>query len=226
MRVHFLKQKRIKIIIVSLLLLLIATFAVAFPLIMHLGKEQTTSDINQINPRSVGLVLGTAKYLRNGQLNPFYQYRIEGAIRLYKEGKVQHLLLSGDHSKAYYNEPKTMQQDLIAAGIPASAMTLDYAGLRTLDSIVRAQQVFKLNEFTIITQQFHCERAIFIANKYHLSTQCYAVDSPSGVNYMKVISREFLARLKSIIDLYITHKQPKFTGDAYPIKLEDQKSTD
>ncbi|MCO6504764.1 MAG: YdcF family protein [Snodgrassella sp.] len=194
---------------------------IAFVLIMHLGKEQTTSDINQISQRQVGLVLGTSRYLRNGQLNPFYLYRIQGAVRLFKEGKVQHLLLSGDHSKKNYNEPQTMQQDLLKAGIPASAMTLDYAGLRTLDSIARANKIFKLNEFTIITQQFHCERAVFIANKYHLTTQCYAVASPSGKNYIKVITREFLARIKSIIDLYIINKQPRFTGDPEPINTED-----
>lgn len=213
--------KKIKIVICFLFLVFIATFTIAFPLIMHFGKEQTTNDITQIVPRQVGLVLGTSKYLRNGQLNPFYQYRIEGAIKLYKKGKVKHLLLSGDHSKKNYNEPQTMQNDLSKAGIPVSVMTLDYAGLRTLDSILRANQIFKLKEFTIISQQFHCERAVFIANKYHLSTQCYAVPSPSGNNYIKVISREFFARIKSIIDLYIINKQPKLLGQPEPINIED-----
>lgn len=216
-------KKNHSILIGIICLLFIATFAVAFPLIMHLGKDKTTTDINHIKARQVGLVLGTSRYLRNGQLNPFYQYRIEGAIKLYQQGKVKHLLLSGDNSKKNYNEPLAMQTDLLKAGIPAEAMTLDYAGLRTLDSIARAKQIFKLQEFTIITQQFHCERAIFIANKYDLDTQCFAVPSATGMNHAKVMTREFLARIKSIIDLYIINKQPKYTGQAEPIQFDQNE---
>ena len=216
-------KKNHSILIGIICLLFIATFAFAFPLIMHLGKDKTTTDINHIKARQVGLVLGTSRYQRNGQLNPFYQYRIEGAIKLYQQGKVKHLLLSGDNSKKNYNEPLVMQTDLLKAGIPAEAMTLDYAGLRTLDSIARAKQIFKLQEFTIITQQFHCERAIFIANKYDLDTQCFAVPSATGMNHAKVMTREFLARIKSIIDLYIINKQPKYTGQAESIKFDQNE---
>jgi SanA protein len=175
------------------------------------------TDSNQLSPRTIGLVLGTAKYLRNGKLNPFYQYRIEGAVKLYQQGKIKHLLLSGDHSHKNYNEPETMQQDLIRAGIPASSMTLDYGGLRTLDSILRAEKIFQVNSFTIITQNFHCARAILISRKYQLDAQCYAVAAPTGKNYAKVIFREILARVKAVSDLYIKHKQPKFLGKPEPI---------
>ncbi|WP_100153227.1 SanA/YdcF family protein [Snodgrassella alvi] len=181
------------------------------------------TDSNQLTPRSVGLVLGTAKYLRNGKLNPFYQYRIEGAVKLYQQGKIKHLLLSGDHSRKNYNEPETMQQDLIRAGIPASSMTLDYGGLRTLDSILRAKKIFQVNSFTIITQSFHCDRAILISRKHQLDTQCYAVPAPTGKNYAKVILREILARVKAVSDLYIRHKQPKFLGKPEPITFSAEE---
>ncbi|PIT23130.1 hypothetical protein BGI35_01885 [Snodgrassella communis] len=188
-----------------------------YQLISRQAMPYTFTDSSQLTPRNVGLVLGTAKYLRNGQLNPFYQYRIEGAVKLYQQGKIKHLLLSGDHSRKNYNEPETMRQDLIQAGIPASSITLDYGGLRTLDSILRAEKIFQVNSFTIITQSFHCDRAILIARKHQLDAQCYAVAAPGGKNYAKVIFREILARVKAVSDLYIKDKQPKFLGKPEPI---------
>ncbi|CAI0799716.1 vancomycin high temperature exclusion protein [Serratia fonticola] len=131
--------------------------------------------------RQVGVVLGTSKYYRTGVLNQYYRYRIQGAINAYNSGKVKYLLLSGDNAQQSYNEPMTMRRDLLAAGVAPSDIVLDYAGFRTLDSIVRTRKVFDTNDFIIITQRFHCERALFIALHMGIQAQCYAVPSPKNM---------------------------------------------
>ncbi|VEE72411.1 sana protein [Yersinia pseudotuberculosis] len=113
-------------------------------------------ELQELPHRQVGVVLGTAKYFRTGGINQFYQYRIQGAINAYNSGKISYLLLSGDNAQHSYNEPMTMRRDLIAAGVAPADIVLDYAGFRTLDSIVRTRKVFDTNDFIIITQRFHC----------------------------------------------------------------------
>lgn len=163
----------------------------------------------------VGVVLGTAKYVRTGVVNQYYQFRIQGALNLYNSDKISYLLLSGDNAQLSYNEPITMRKDFMRAGVPASDIVLDYAGFRTLDSIVRTRKVFDTNEFTIITQRFHCERALFIALHQGIKAQCYAVPSPK--NMFMVRAREVIARLGALTDLYILKRQPRFLGPMVPI---------
>lgn len=150
-------------------------------------------ELQALPHRQVGVVLGTAKYYRTGVINQYYRYRIQGAINAYNSGKVKYLLLSGDNAQQSYNEPMTMRRDLIAAGVAPSDIVLDYAGFRTLDSIVRTRKVFDTNDFIIITQRFHCERALFIALHMGIQAQCYAVPSPKDM--MTVRAREIFARL-------------------------------
>ncbi len=172
-------------------------------------------DENKLPYRTIGVVLGTSKYVKNGGINGFYRNRIDGAIDLYWQGKVDYLLLSGDNAKLNYNEPIMMQKDLIKAGIPKESIVLDYAGFRTFDSVVRANKVFNADEFTIITQKFHCERAIFIALAQGIQAQCFAVPAPKSMKLVRV--REMFARVSAFIDLYILKKEPKFLGPSIPI---------
>ncbi|KEY57851.1 outer membrane permeability protein SanA [Serratia sp. DD3] len=172
-------------------------------------------ELQALPSRQVGVVLGTAKYYRSGVINQYYRYRIQGAINAYNSGKVKYLLLSGDNAQQSYNEPMTMRRDLIAAGVPPSDIVLDYAGFRTLDSIVRTRKVFDTNDFIIITQRFHCERALFIALHMGIQAQCYAVPSPK--NIMTVRARELFARLGALTDLYILKREPRFLGPLIPI---------
>lgn len=175
------------------------------------------SDIDKLPAKSVGLVLGTSKYARNGLTNYYYRYRIDGATQVFQHKKVNYLLLSGDNSKRNYNEPITMLRDLIKAGVPNKNIFLDYAGFRTLDSIVRTKKVFNTNSFTIITQRFHCERALFIAMYMGIEAQCYAVTSPRS---LKVSVRELFARVAAVTDLYIFNRQPRFLGPTISIPTE------
>ena len=172
-------------------------------------------DENKLPYRTIGVVLGTSKYVKNGGINGFYRNRIDGAIDLYWQGKVDYLLLSGDNAKLNYNEPIMMQKDLIKAGIPKESIVLDYAGFRTFDSVVRANKVFNADKFTIITQKFHCERAIFIALAQGIQAQCFAVPAPKSMKLVRV--REMFARVSAFIDLYIFKKEPKFLGPSIPI---------
>ncbi|AOM40742.1 outer membrane permeability protein SanA [Xenorhabdus hominickii] len=172
-------------------------------------------DLRQLPEREVGMVLGTSKYYKTGTYNQYYLYRIQGAVNAYNSGKVKYLLLSGDNAQHNYNEPVTMRKDLIKYGVPASNIVMDFAGFRTLDSIVRTRKVFDTNDFTIITQRFHCERALFIAMHLGIEAQCYAVSSPK--NMMTIRFREILARLGALTDLYILKREPRFLGPLMPI---------
>ncbi|OCG20243.1 vancomycin high temperature exclusion protein [Gilliamella sp. App2-1] len=177
-------------------------------------------DENKLPYRAIGVVLGTSKYVRGGGLNDFYRNRIDGAIDLYWQNKIDYLLLSGDNALVSYNEPITMKKDLIKAGIPSDSIVLDYAGFRTFDSVVRANKVFIANDFTIITQEFHCERAIFIALAQDIQAQCFAVPSPKSMKLIRI--REMFARVSAFIDLYVLKKEPKYLGPVIPILTNAQ----
>lgn len=168
---------------------------------------------------NVAVVLGTSKYLGR-QLNSYYINRINAAINLYHHGGLKHLLLSGDNAHRSYNEPWTMKRDLLRAGVPESSIALDYAGFRTLDSIVRARKIFDTNNFLIITQGFHCERALFIARYHHIDAACLAVPGPTGYAGFYVQMRELFARVKAVLDLYVLNAQPKFLGPKEPIIIK------
>ena len=178
------------------------------------GKIKTIGS-NTVDCMLSGVVLGTAKYYRTGVINQYYRYRIQGALNAYNSGKVNYLLLSGDNALQSYNEPVTMRKDLIAAGVDPADIVLDYAGFRTLDSIVRTRKVFDTNDFIIITQRFHCERALFIALHMGIQAQCYAVPSPKDMLSVRV--REFGARFGALADLYIFKREPRFLGPLVPI---------
>ena len=183
------------------------------------ASSRIFDDTQSTPARSVGLVLGTSKYIAKS-LNPYYQYRMDAAQLLYQEGKVNVLLLSGDNAHRSYNEPWTMKRDLLRSGIPEQDIVLDYAGFRTLDSVVRAKNVFDANHFVIITQRFHCERALFIADRNQIDAICLAVPEPKGLAGLKIRTREVLARIKALIDVYVLDMKPKFAGPKEPIEKE------
>lgn len=176
-------------------------------------------DLEAIEPADVGLVLGTSKRSVDGGDNSFFTTRMQAAAALYKSGKVKHLILSGDNNTRYYNEPVDMQNALLALGVPREDMTLDYAGFRTLDSVVRAREVFGQQEFVIVTQQFHAYRAIFISDFYGINAISYAANDADKSGMTSVVSREWLARPKAILDLYLLKQTPKFLGEKELIEI-------
>jgi SanA protein len=173
----------------------------------------------------VALVLGTSKKTAFGHANFHFDQRINAAAALYHSGKVRHLLVSGDNHIASYDEPDDMRDALLAAGVPADAITCDYAGFRTLDSVVRAQQVFGLSRCTIVTEEFHCPRALWIARQHGLDAVAFAAPDVSSLRWsLRVRAREVFARAWCGIDLYVLHRQPHFTGPREPIQLGAAKN--
>lgn len=199
----------------ALLLVLLAgsgAFLLCQWFVSHAGSGRIYSTAASVPERQVGLVLGPSEKLGDGSDNLFFKMRIEAAAELYRLGKVKQLLVSGDNRTAGYNEPSDMRKALIAQGVPDHAITLDYAGLRTLDSIVRAKEVFGLTKFTIISQRSHDERALLIAQHYDIDAIACAAPDVSFRSAVRAHIREWFARVKVILDLYILHTQPRHLG--------------
>lgn len=169
-------------------------------------RDKIYTDIKKLPNYQTALVLGTAKYYSKGTPNLYYKYRLDAARELIKEGKVKQLLVSGDNKTAYYNEPRMMSNDLRRMGVQAVQIQQDFAGYRTLDSIIRADNVFHLQPFIIVSQRFHCERALFIAKTRNINAVCYAAKYPEG--HIKVRIREFFARVGMLLD-YIGNTEPE-----------------
>lgn len=121
--------------------------------------------IDDIPYNRAGLLLGTTPYRAGGGRNPYFYERIDAAARLYRAGKISMIIVSGDNATRKYNEPRAMRRALIRAGVPGKAIVFDFAGFRTLDSIVRASLVFGQSSVTIISQRFQNLRAVYIARK-------------------------------------------------------------
>lgn len=183
---------------------------------VHNAKDRVYSKVNEVPKNKVGLLLGTSKYVAQGRVNLYYAHRIDAAVALYKAGRIEYILISGDNGNANYDEPTTFKNDLIIRGIPEDKIILDFAGFRTLDSVVRAKEIFGQHSYTIISQKFHNERAIFLAD--HLDVDAIAYNAKDvGKRYgLKIKVREFLARAKSSLDVVFNVK-PKFLGEQIKI---------
>ena len=181
--------------------------------IVKQAEDDMYQDISKIPAKKAALVLGTAKYMVGGGKNYFYTYRIRAAVELFKAGKVKAIVVSGDNSTKYYNETGKMRKDLIKAGIPGQYITLDPLGVRTFDSLIRAEAIFDLKDYIIVSQKFHLERALFIAKaKGQKVIGFMAKDIPGTTAAYRMKAREYLARTKAFLDVYILHMTPKFDG--------------
>lgn len=180
---------------------------------------KTYTEVQQVPARAVAVVLGTSSRI-SGRPNRFYTARIEAAWELYRAGKVKHILVSGDNSTRYYNEPDEMKADLMEKGVPESYITPDYAGLRTLDSVVRANRVFGQDRFIIVSQCFHGERGIYLATQHGIDAIAFCAADVYGAMGSKIYLREYFARLKAVIDVWILRKQPKHLGEKVEIIID------
>ena len=186
--------------------------------IERVSEGKIYENIQKVPSCKVGVVLGCSKYLRTGRPNLYFQQRIQAAKELYFSGQVKFLLVSGDNSTKYYDEPTTMKKDLVQCGVPENKIYCDYAGLSTLDSVVRAKEVFKENQFVVISQDFHVRRAVYIGMAHNIDLIGYSSGSISGVGSVRTELRECLARVKAIMDVTFLERKPKFMGDPVVIK--------
>ncbi len=180
--------------------------------VTKIGKQYSYNSISNIPHNHCAVVLGTNKYISAGKVNLYYTYRIQSAVLLYKSKKIDYIIVSGDNKYKSYNEPISMFNDLVEAGIPKDRIILDYAGFRTLDSVVRCFMVFGQHQFTVISQPFHNHRAVFIGRKRGLEVIAFNAGDQVGRPSIKVILREIGARVLLSYDL-LTGTQPHFLGE-------------
>lgn len=181
------------------------------------AKEKTFSTTKNIPKNKVGLLLGTSKLLTNGRINRYYAYRVKAAVDLYKSGKIEFIVVSGDNSSKDNDEPTDFKNDLILAGIPANKIFLDYAGFRTLDSVVRIKEIFDQASITVISQKFHNERAIYLAEYFGIRAVGFNAKDVGSRSGRKTQLREYLARVKVFVDI-IFRVEPKFLGKKIAIE--------
>lgn len=196
-------------------------------LIRQMAGKRVFTTVDQVPSNDVAVVLGTSKKV-GGRINFFFHNRMVAAADLYKAGKVRHILVSGANPNKYYDEPTDMMEYLVHLGVPAEAITRDYAGFRTLDTVVRARQVFGLERYVIVTDKFHTYRTLFLAQ--HTGADCVAFSGNREVRLkwsLKTKIRERFANIKALLDVYVLRTQPKFLGPKESIQIasaEDNSS--
>jgi SanA protein len=217
MTLHKIAKNSLKVSIYTILSLA-AVIILANIWVVYSVADKVFDELEQVEARDVALVLGTSRSINGRDENPFFTYRIQAAAQLFFAGKVKHIIVSGDNSSQYYNEPRDMRKALIKLGVPAECITMDFAGLRTLDSVVRCKKIFQQKRFIIVSQGFHNYRALFIAQQHNIDAIAFNAKYPKSASN-KVIYREYLARPKALLDIYCFDTQPKFLGDKVNIDL-------
>jgi len=209
--------KKLKYILFFSFALIIVAIWIADYVIEKSTDSLVYKDTSGIPKNKVGLLLGTSKYVDSGLLNLYFISRIEAAVKLYQAGKIEFIVISGDNSQKDYNEPLDMKNELVQKGIPEDKIYLDYAGFRTYDSVIRADKIFGQTSFTVISQDFHNRRAVYIAGKMGLKAIGFNAGDVDFYNGFKTKLREKFARVKVFIDLAV-NKEPKFLGQKIQIQ--------
>ncbi|MBO4741908.1 MAG: YdcF family protein [Bacteroidales bacterium] len=207
-------KKVIVFTIVSLAFVSVVATVVANILVNNAAKGRCYSSVDDIPYRRVGVILGTSRFTRRGTENFYFKYRIQACANLYHNGKISYILVSGDNGHKSYNEPADMRKALIAEGVPDSVIVLDYAGFSTYDSMVRTKKIFGQDSVTVISQNWHNKRALFIAKNYGIDAVGFNANDVAFS--LTTTIREWLARTKMVIDL-LFQKEPHFLGD--PIEI-------
>lgn len=201
-----------KFVLLPLFIAALMLILISNKLVSNESKDCFAS-VTEIPESDVALVLGTAKYRKNGGRNLYYRYRMEAAVKLFKAGKVKAIICSGDNATRYYDEPSTMKADLVKMGVPASLIYLDFAGFRTLDSVVRSKEIFSQTSVTVVSQSFHNERALYIARHKGIQAIGFNAQDVTRSYGLKTQAREYLARVKTILDIHFLNTKPKFLGE-------------
>jgi SanA protein len=195
--------------------ILLAAF-IAHRVIAKSVEKQLFTDVNKVPYCKTALLLGTNPKTRGEKINLFFQFRMEAIAALYKAEKIKYVIVSGDNSRSKYNETDEMRAYLVGLGIPDSVIYGDFAGFRTLDSVVRCKEIFGQDSIMIVSQQFHNERAVYLANKFNMTAIGFNAKAPTTRYSIKTHIREYFARLKVFMDL-LFKVQPKFLGEKIKI---------
>jgi SanA protein len=163
------------------------------------------------------LVLGASDRTASGAANLHYENRLDAAAALWHRGAVRWLLVSGDNGRTGYDEPTRMKADLVARGVPAAAIYRDFAGFRTLDSVLRARAVFGLQRFVIVSQPDHIRRAVYLARSHGIDAVGFAAAAVEGRPGLRTRIREQFARINAVLDVEILARGPRFLGEPVPV---------
>jgi SanA protein len=177
--------------------------------VMTAAHNRVYVKLEQVPHCRIALVLGCAPTVGKQHPNLFFENRISAAASLFQSGKVERLLVSGDNRRAEYNEPEAMKKALIQRGVPEEAIVCDFAGRRTLDSVARAEKIFGLTDYLIVSQHDHVERALYLANQRAIGFA--APDVPMTYSLRNDV-RELFARVDAVLDVKILHTQPQILG--------------
>ncbi len=215
--------RKTAILLATLVTLLV--FGVIFCNLWICGSthKEVYDQVEDVPARDVGLVLGTSRFIAPDTPNLHFINRVEAAARLLESGNVKHLLVSGDNRTNYYNEPRDLRESLIARGVPRERITCDFAGLRTLDSVIRAREVFGQEALVIISDDFHVPRAVFIAKAKGIDAIGLKCARVPRIRSQRSRVREWFARVKAILDLYLFEAEPRHVGDPVAIRLAERK---
>lgn len=187
-------------------------------IVLSASRDRVFTELTTaVQPANAALVLGCTRTLPDGRHNLYFLHRVDAAAKLYHAGIVRHLIVSGDNSREDYDEPTAMKDALVVAGVPADRIHCDYAGFRTLDSVVRAREIFQQERIIIVSQEFHAQRAVYIARHHGIDAIGFAARDVTTQSGLRTRLRENLARVKAVLDLHVLHTTPRFLGDPVPL---------
>lgn len=188
--------------------------------IARTAKGRSFDAVADVPEAPVAVVLGASPKLADGRANLFFLSRLEAAAALFKAGKVKALIVSGDNGTRGYDEPTEMKRLLVQMGVPETRIVCDFAGFRTLDSVVRAKEVFGQERVVFVSQRFHNERAIFLARAKGMEACGFNAAAVPVALAPKTYLREKLATVKAVLDVTLLGTPPKFLGEKVVVPVE------
>ncbi len=178
-------------------------------------RERIYTELEAVPPRSVALVFG-AGYWPDGTPSDVMKDRVEAAVALYRAGRVQYVLFSGDNRFVDYNEPEKMREYALSLGLPPEVVVLDYAGRRTYDTCYRARAIFGLQQVVLVTQRYHLPRALLLCQGLGLDAVGYVADRRPYVHIRSYWAREVPALWLAWWDVWVRRPTPVL-GEPIPI---------
>ncbi|HRK05865.1 MAG TPA: ElyC/SanA/YdcF family protein [Chlorobiota bacterium] len=202
------QQRWVRLTLAAFTVALITLFGSDY-VVKQAAHARVFSSVHEVPKRQTALVLGTSRTV-GGRPNLYFTFRMDAAEQLFRSGKVSEIIVSGDNSVKEYDEPTDMRDELVRRGIPDSIIVRDYAGFRTFDSMVRCSTLFGRSSVIVVSQQFHNERAIFIANNIGIDAIGFNARDVSTSTGLKTRIREYFARLAAVLDVYVLPTEPRF----------------
>lgn len=197
--------------ILKLSIIVFVTFFVIYictpPLVVYRGRYQVYENVETVGEYEVGIVFG-AGVKPEGVPSDMLEDRLLTAEELYRNGKVEKILVSGDNSQEHYNEPQVMYDYLVEKGVPEDRVIRDYAGRRTYDTCYRAKEIFGVDKALLISQGYHLPRSIYLCESFDIESTGYSATRREYLYETFYESREVIALYWSTLDIYVFKPTP------------------